>query len=288
MKDILVFFCLILFYNIDCQVIEMYFPKFSNKKYDFIIFQGNEQIIITQGTIPLDGKFYLEIPKKNSPYIGMARWLITGTKEGGGIDIFIPGKNFSISCLELFPNKNNIIFSNNNENQLLNSLYEDQMFIYNRYAIMRGVLKIYGKNDENYDIYNKEYLYQKKKFENFHMILMQRNDYLGHLIQFINLVNGIGIKLDEDDIEKAKIMEKYISEDLDWKDLFTSGYWYRILNNWIYIHTRILKDMDFFVVSFKKIRSRLDSTKYYKYFEESVRKQLEQQEKYDYFEKIHK
>ena len=104
----------------------------------------------------------------------------------------------------------------------------------------------------------------------------KRNDYLGHLIQFINLVNGIGIKLDEDDIEKAKIMEKYISENLDWKDLFTSGYWYRILNSWIYIHTQILKDMGFFVESFTKIRSRIDSPKYYKYFEESVKRQLEQ------------
>lgn len=82
------------------QKIEMNFPKFAGKSYDFIIFQGDRQEKVCQGIIPDNGQFTLSVPEAYGDYTGMSRWLITGTKEGGGLDMFVPGHNFSVSCME--------------------------------------------------------------------------------------------------------------------------------------------------------------------------------------------
>ena len=60
---------------------------------------------VYSGAIPANGKFTLNIPKEYSTYNGMSRWLITGTAEGGGLDMYIPGKDFSVGCTEDKPSE---------------------------------------------------------------------------------------------------------------------------------------------------------------------------------------
>jgi hypothetical protein len=38
----------------------------------------------------------------------MSRWLITGTAQGGGLDMAKPGQNFSVVCLSDTPDTANI------------------------------------------------------------------------------------------------------------------------------------------------------------------------------------
>ena len=138
-----------LFYiSIKAQNINMYFPHFAGKTYDFIIFQGGQQRIVYQGTIPEDGKFTLSIPEENKPYKGMSRWLITGTKEGGGLDMFIPGRDFSVSCNEATPNNSNIIYANNDYNKELNNLHKKQESILSRYEVMNQALRVFSDKDK--------------------------------------------------------------------------------------------------------------------------------------------
>lgn len=142
-----------LFYiSIKAQNINMYFPHFAGKTYDFIIFQGGQQRIVYQGTIPEDGKFTLSIPEENKPYKGMSRWLITGTKEGGGLDMFIPGRDFSVSCNEATPNNSNIIYANNDYNKELNNLHKKQESILSRYEVMNQALRVFSDKDKNYRV----------------------------------------------------------------------------------------------------------------------------------------
>ena len=99
MKLFFLTFLVLVSNGIVAQSISMEFPAFAGKTYDFVIFQGSKVETVMQDTIPKNGKFKLTIPKKYAPYTGMCRWLITGTAEGGGIDMAIPGYDFSIACL---------------------------------------------------------------------------------------------------------------------------------------------------------------------------------------------
>ena len=62
------------------QTIEITFPKFAGKTYEFIIFQGSQVVKVNENdTIPKNGLVKIEIPVKYAPYMGMCRWLTTAT-----------------------------------------------------------------------------------------------------------------------------------------------------------------------------------------------------------------
>ena len=64
------------FFNCFAQKIEMLWPAFAGKTYDFIIFQGDKQVTAQQDTIAKDGSFVLSVPQEYAPYTGMCRWFL--------------------------------------------------------------------------------------------------------------------------------------------------------------------------------------------------------------------
>lgn len=87
----------------------------------------------------------------------MSRWLITGTAEGGGLDMYIPGKDFSVGCTEDKPSEKNIIYTNNDNNTRLNELFRKQIEILARYEAMQKSIKAFTSSDANYPIFQQEY-----------------------------------------------------------------------------------------------------------------------------------
>jgi hypothetical protein len=126
------------------QTITMEFPAFAGKTYDLIIFQGSKAEKVMQDTIPKDGKFVLKIPNKYAPYTGMCRWLFTNSEQGGGIDMAIPGHDFSISCLSDRPDNTNIIFTGFDAVNELNRLNSIQKIIIDKFETMSKASKLYN------------------------------------------------------------------------------------------------------------------------------------------------
>nr|WP_233174337.1 alkyl hydroperoxide reductase [Elizabethkingia sp. ASV34] len=269
------------------QMINMYFPYFSGKTYNFIIFQGDKQITLSQGTIPLDGIFSLSIPKEFAPYKGMARWLITGTKEGGGLDMYIPGKSFSISCTSVNPNNNNIIYLGNMDNQLLNDLCKEQADILLRYEVMLQATRIFNKENEHYHFFTQELHEQQVQYNSFHKNLKGYPNYISQFIQIVNVTKGKGSKLLEKEETLARNINSFITEELKWDFLYTSGYWASLINNWVNIHTHVFKDIYMFENDFKKILAKDKmSPQLAKNFLEAVVHYLSQQKEADYLKVI--
>ncbi|WP_407476767.1 alkyl hydroperoxide reductase [Elizabethkingia anophelis] len=239
----------------------MYFPHFAGKTYDFIIFQGGQQRTVCQGTIPLDGKFTLSIPEEYKSYKGMSRWLITGTKEGGGLDMFIPGRDFSVSCKEAMPNNSNIVYTNNDYNKELSDLYKKQESILSCYEAMNQAVRVFSAEDRNYSIFKKELQKQKNAYNDFQQHLNRRSDYISHLLQVVNITRGLGIHLKEKQEDKAKDINNYIANQVNWEDLYTSGHWNTIIDSWISIHTRVIKDPKRLAEDYRIIELKLKSEK---------------------------
>ncbi|WP_337084499.1 alkyl hydroperoxide reductase [Elizabethkingia anophelis] len=268
------------------QQISMNFPKFAGKSYDFIIFQGLEQKTVLQGVIPDDGIFSLTVPKEYSSYTGMSRWLITGTKEGGGLDMFIPGHNFSVSCNSGKPNDTNIIFRDNSGNTELSELSKVQQKILDRYQVMLQAVNIFTTNDHNYRIFQSEYGNQKKDYNKFQRLLSKRADYISEFIRIVNITNGIGTRLYDKEIEKADNISFYIAHDLDWNILYTSGHWWSVISAWISIHTKVLKDENRFIKEFELISSKLKNEGLYRDFISRLNYLLKEEGKENYIKEI--
>ncbi|AQX09711.1 alkyl hydroperoxide reductase [Elizabethkingia ursingii] len=264
----------------------MSFPHFAGKTYDFIIFQGGRQQTVYQGTIPVDGKFMLRIPEEYKPYKGMSRWLITGTKEGGGLDMFIPGRDFSVSCNEASPNNSNIIYISNDYNKELNNLYKEQESILSRYEIMNQAVEVFSDKDKNYRVFKSEFQRQKEAYRDFQKNLDSKSDYISQFIQIVNITRGIGTELKENQGDKAESINSYIIHKLNWEYLYTSGHWNTIIDSWITMHTRVIKDPKRFAIDYKAIDSKLKSEKLHYDFSERVKHDLTTESREDLLKEL--
>lgn len=253
---LLSFFC-----KIKGQDIEMEFPYFAGKTYDFILFQGSKTKVI-HDTVPKDGKFTLSVPKEYSPYTGMVRWLITGTKEGGGLDMLIPGHNFSVICKEPKPDDSNIIYTGNKHIGELNILFKKQQTIFARHDAMLQATKAFSVGDKNYALYKKEYHNQLKAYDDFQKELKLKNDYPAQFITIVNITQGIGTQIFPTEKERAKNIAHYISQELDWETLYTSGHWDGIVASWVAIHTEVFNEPKGFASDFAQISKKLKGEQY--------------------------
>lgn len=270
MKKVLIgIFYIFIFYS-NGQQINMDFPKFAGKAYNFIIFQGEHQEVVSQNIIPENGKFTLIIPEIYGSYTGMSRWLITGTKEGGGLDMFIPGHNFSVSCKENLPNEKNIIYTDNEGNYLLNGLYKKQEKILLRYQSMMFAIKAYDSSFSSYSLFKLEHEMQKNNYLVLQKEIREKTDYISNLFSIINITRGLGKVLSDKEDERSKDISEYIYKHLDWNVLYTSGHWSSIIEYWVSIHANVLTDLSQFLVEYRTIRNKIRNEKYYKDFCDKV------------------
>ncbi|WP_177435552.1 alkyl hydroperoxide reductase [Pseudomonas sp. Irchel 3E19] len=258
------------------QEIRMDFPHFKGKSYEFILFQGAGAKMVIKDTIPQDGKFTLTIPKEYTPYTGMSRWLITGTQEGGGLDMLIPGHDFSVSCTEAKPDDSNIVYAGNQEIPELNSLYKAQQAIFAKHDAMMQATKAFPETDQNYPVFKKEYQNQLDAYKNFQTTLRTHPGYAKKFIQIVNITQGIGTEIYPAEEEKAKNIAEYIARELDWQTLYTSGHWHGVISSWVAIHTQVLNDPKDFATDFAAIRKKLKDPEQYTDFSKIVASALSQ------------
>lgn len=242
------------------QTIQMEFPHFAGRTYDLILFQGDNQVKVIQDTIPANGKFTMKIPKEYEPYTGMSRWLLTNSAEGGGLDMPIPGKDFSISCLVQNPTKEeDFVYKNNSDAALLNTLFREQQTIISRGEAVNAVLNTYDKSDKSYPLFQQEYNKQQKNYTAFQQNLSKNNAYVAKVFNIFGMTMGVGTELQNTEQAKAKNIADYIANQLDFNVLYTSGHWTTIIAAWVDIHTQVLKDKNSFAADFAKIEKKTDA-----------------------------
>ncbi|MYZ59116.1 redoxin domain-containing protein [Elizabethkingia anophelis] len=276
-KILISLFWLMFVFMLKAQSINLYFPHFAGQTYEFIIFQGSQQKTVYQDTIPPGGRFSLTIPKEYFPYTGMSRWLITGTREGGGVNMFIPGKDFSVSSESSQPNEDNIVFSKDTENKELNNLYKLQDAILDHYEEAQETAKSYEKTDKEYAVSQKEILKQKEAYKVLHQTLITKSDYVSQFTQVVNITRGLGTQLQDKEEERADNIADFIANELNWQYLYTSGLWNAVISSWLNIHTRVLKDPARSTADFQKIASKINSSTLYIEFAGDVAKELSRQ-----------
>jgi thiol-disulfide isomerase/thioredoxin len=276
MKKILLLVSGFLYMSSYAQDIRMEFPYLKGKAYDFIIFQGTGAKTVIQDTIPQDGKFTLRIPAEFAPYTGMSRWLITGTQEGGGLDMLIPGHDFSVSCREAKPDDGNIIYTGNQEIPELNTLYKTQQSIFEKHDAMLQATKAFPKNERNYPVFEKEYQNQLKAYDGFQHELTKKGDYPSKFMNIVNITQGIGTSIFEKEEDKAKNIAQYIKEKLDWQTVYTSGHWDGVIASWVAIHSQVLSDAKNFASDFAEISKKIKDPVHYADFAKSVASALTQ------------
>jgi thiol-disulfide isomerase/thioredoxin len=270
------------------QNIRMNFPAFAGKTYDFVIFQGSKTITAVQDTIPANGKFTLQIPKEYVPYTGMSRWLITGTAEGGGLDMAIPGYDFSVSCLSKTPDNENISYHGFDAVNELNRLNAKQQAILDKFDVMSSAMKIYDNTHKLYNQFAKEQEVQVKAFEAFQGELKQNTNFNARFLPIVNITNGIPHRLTADYNQKALLANEFLTQKISFGDLYVSGHWQGIIQSWVVLQMNVVNDKAQFAQDFKLISDRMNNQVHYTDFINKLTYYLTQYGKDDYVDAIAK
>ena len=279
-------FCLFIFNSTNAQSIDMTFPAFAGKTYDFIIFQGSQQLTVQQDTIPINGVFTLKIPSDYESYTGMSRWLITGTAEGGGLDMAIPGYDFAVHCDAKQPTNENISYSGFDPVNELNRLYTAQQQIIDKFETMSRAAQLYKDDRKLYKTFNIEKENQTTAYDDFQNALKENDNFNARFLPIVNLTKGIPHKLTDNYEEKASLVNEFISEKLNFQDLYVSGHWTAIIQSWVALQINVVNDSTKFVTDFKSISDRIPNPTHYTDFAGKVTYYLTQYSKDGYVEAI--
>jgi thiol-disulfide isomerase/thioredoxin len=274
-------------YSLKAQTLEIEFPKFAGKTFDFIIFQGDKLVKIYENdTIPKNGLVKIVIPKEYAPYTGMSRWLITNTAEGGGLDMAIPGYGFKVSCLSDIPDENNIKFIGFDAVNELNRINKEQQIIIDKFETMSKAAQLYGNNHPLFTTFSKEKEVQIAAYSQFHQELKKNTNYNARFLPILNLLSGRSLELTDDYSLRAKHVNHYIVNELNYDHFYTSGHWSGIIQSWVQMHTQLYNDKDQFVKDFSVITTKITDPKKYTDWVGKVTYYLTQYTKDDFIEAI--
>jgi hypothetical protein len=96
------------------------------------------------------------------------------------------------------------------------------------------------------------------------------------------MTKGISPQLTGEPLDMAKSTEQYISNELDWQVLYTSGHWSTIINTWLSIHTQLIKKPEQFAVTFQKVSNKITSPAIYTNLAKTMAHYLSQQGQDEY------
>ena len=99
------------------------------------------------------------------------------------------------------------------------------MGILSRYGAMKQSIKVFTPSDNNYPIFQQEYQKQVTAYNNLHQGLKAKPDYINRFLKIVNITKGISNQLDENEQDDAQNTYQYITNELDWPTLYTSGHW---------------------------------------------------------------
>lgn len=264
--------CLSIFAS--AQTINLEFPYMAGNTYDFHIFQGNNRVLLQQGSIPKGGKVQLHIPKEHQGYKGMATWYITNSATGGGLDLIINNEDFSVSCLDSIPTEASIIYKNTQENIFDKTNYQKQQDLFQKHDAMLVTTRAYASNTELHKLATREYQSIKEQYAAYSQSLLASPLFAAKFRQIVNLTLGIGTIISIDENERAYNINDFIVNQLDYEALYTSNHWGGIINSWVQLQTQVLKNDDQLVANTKTILNRIKSDKIYTDFVSNLTKEL--------------
>ena len=261
------------------QTIRLEFLYFAGSTYEFKIVQGNTHIVLQKDTIPRGGKVQLQISLKYKGYKGMFTWYLTNSATGGGLEMVINQKDFSVSCLDSVPIAKSIVYKNSPENMFKKTNYQEQQALFAKHDAMLSATKAYDKKSALYGVFKKEYNTILKEYNQYVKKLKNTNLYAARFREITNLTRGIGTIITQDENIKAKNMNTFIVNQLDFENLYTSNHWGAIMNTWVQLQVNVLQNDALFTADIKTILNRIPAGVIYTEFSNSLTKALVKSDK---------
>jgi len=221
--------------TVQAQELQLHFPHFAGQNYDWKIFQGEKDVIVSSGQIALNGRVTLVMPKAYKGYRGMTRWML---KKGGGLDMIYVGKDFSVECLSEHPGPDNIIYKDNPENDYLSAQGQRQQVILKKLGAVNHLLQAYSPDDALYQTALKEQERLRLQFEQTQKERTNNSLYAARFGEIVDFTRGVADQVYENREDHVSYFNDFVTHTMNFMDLYTSGHWGRVLDNWVMMNIR--------------------------------------------------
>jgi len=221
--------------TVHAQEIQLHFPHFAGQNYDWKIFQGEKEFTVRSGEIPPDGWVTLVMPETYQSYYGMTRWML---KKGGGLDMIYVGKDFSVECLSEHPDPDNIIYKDNPENDYLSAQGQRQQTTLKKLSAVNHLLQAYSQEEDLYKIVRKEQKRLRLQFEQTQKERTNSALYAPRFGEIVDFTRGVADKVYENREDHVRYFNDFVTHIINFMDLYTSGHWDRVLDNWVMMNIR--------------------------------------------------
>ncbi len=220
---------------VQAQEIQLYFPNFAGHQYDWKLFQGEKELTVRSGEIAPNGRVTLVMPDVHKDYRGMTRWML---KKGGGLDMIYTGKGFSVECLSEQPAPDNIIYTNNPENDFLAAHHHRQQTILDRLGAVNHLLQVYTPDEDLHKMALKEQEHLNRQFEQVQSDRAKSPLYAARFGEIVDFTKGVADKGYENPGDHMTYFNNFVTHTLNFKDLYTSGHWDQVLHHWLMMNIR--------------------------------------------------
>lgn len=128
---------------------------------------------------------------------------------------------------------------------------------------MSKATKLYDNKHSLYASFQQEKEQQQLAYEQFQKDLKKSNNYNARFLPKVDLTNGVPPKLTDNYQDRANGVNQYITEELNYDYLYTSGHWTGIIKSWIQMHAQLFDNKENFIKDFAVISNHItDADKY--------------------------
>ena len=230
-RNCILFFCMLWAIATQAQLITINLPHFAGKKYVWIVSEGEKSDTLALGILNDEGKTVLKVPQKYENRRGMSSFMLT---DGGGFDLILNREgDFTAGSDVAQPTENEIYYTGSGENNFLLEYYRSQPALLNKALIMTAAVQAYKPDEPLYQPLLTEKQALGKRFDDMQRQNAESPLYAARIRQMMNYCNGINNRFDLTVQEAVEEQRKYVSEILDFGDLWSSGMWKTLFTRWM-------------------------------------------------------
>jgi peroxiredoxin len=175
------------------------------------------------------------MPETYQDYRGMTRWML---KKGGGLDMIYVGKDFSVECLSEHPGPDNIIYKANPENDYLSAQGQKQQDILKKLGAVNHLLQAYSQEEDLHKTASKEQERLRRQFEQTQKERRKSPLYAARFGEIVDFTRGVADKVYENQEDHVRYFNNFVTHTMNFMDIYTSGHWDRVLDNWVMMNIR--------------------------------------------------
>ncbi|WP_320042986.1 hypothetical protein [uncultured Desulfobacter sp.] len=139
------------------------------------------------------------------------------------------GKGFSVECLSGKPGPENIIYTDNPENDYLTAQHRRQQTILDRLGAVNHMLQVYPLENDLHRTALKERDSLRLQFEQTQKERSKSQFYAARFGEIVDFTRGLADKVYENQEDHIRYFNDFVTHTLNFLHLYTSGHWDQVL-----------------------------------------------------------